>query len=69
MEREHLQCLHIVFDHFRYHNLSLKPTKCKFFWNEINYLAHHISREAVKPSKENLKAVAEFTPPQIYIEI
>ena len=40
---EHLQCLHIVFDCFQEHNLRLKPTKCEFFWEEINYLAHHIS--------------------------
>ena len=37
--------------------------------NKINYLAHHISKEGVQPSKENLKAVAEFTSPQTYIEI
>ena len=56
-------------DHFREHNLRLKPTKCKFFKNEINYLAHHISREGVQPSKENLKAVAEFATPQTCTEI
>ena len=48
---EYLQCLHMVFDFFREHNLRLKPTKCKFFWNEINYLAHHVSREGMWPSK------------------
>ena len=69
MEEEHLQHLHVVFDHFREHKLRLKPTKCKFFQNEINCLAHHISREGVQPSKENLKAVAEFTPPRTYMEI
>ena len=35
-EVNHLQYLHIVFNHFREHNLRLKPTKCKFFWNKIN---------------------------------
>ena len=69
MEEEHSQCLCIVFDHFREHNLRLKPTKCKFFWNEINYLAHHISREGVWPSKESLKALARFASPQTYMEI
>ena len=69
MEKEHLQHLHIVFNHFREHNLRLKPTKCKFFQNEINYLAVDISKEGVWPSKENLKAVAEFAPPQTYMEI
>ena len=69
IEGEHLQCLCVVFDHFREHNLKLKPTKCKFFQNEINYLAHHVSKKGVQPSKENLKTVAEFAPPQTYTEI
>ena len=69
MEDEHLKHLCIVFDHFQKHNLRLKPTKCKFFWDEINYLAHHVSKEGMWPSKENLKAVAGFTPSQTYMEI
>ena len=62
-EKEHLKCLCVVFDHFQEHILRLKPTKCEFFWDEINYLAHHVSREGVWPSKKNLKVVAEFTLP------
>ena len=69
MEEEHLKCLCIVFDCFWEHNLRLKPTMCEFFWDEINYLAHHVSKEGVQPSKENLKAVAEFTPSWMYMEI
>ena len=69
MVEEHLWDLSVVFDCFWEHNLKLKPTKCKFLWNEINYLAHHVSREDVRSSKENLKAVAEFAPPQTYTEI
>ena len=42
---------------------------CEFFCIEINYLAHNVSKEGIQPSKENLKAVAEFTPPQTYTEI
>ena len=59
-EEEHLKCLHIVFNCLWEHNLRLKPTKCKFFRDEINYLAHHVSKGGVWPSKENFKAVAEF---------
>ena len=69
MEEEHLQHLHVVFNHFQEHNLRLKPTKCKFFWDDIKYLAYHASKEGVQPSKENLRAVAEFTLPQTYMEI
>ena len=66
MEEEHLHCLHVVFECFRELNLKLMPTKCKFFRNKINYLAHHVSKEVVQPSKENLKTVAEFVPSQTY---
>ena len=68
-EEEHLWCLHIVFKCFQEHNLKLKLSKCEFFHSEINYLGHHASKEGVQPSKENLKAVAEFTPPQTYTKI
>ena len=37
--------------------------------NEINYLAHHVSKEGVWPSNDNLKAVDEFAPSQSYTEI
>ena len=60
MEQEHLKHLCIVFDPFWEQNLRLKPSKCEFFWDEINYLANHISKEGMQPSKENLKAMAEF---------
>ena len=63
MEEEHLQCSCIVFNCFREYNLKLKPTKCQYFQSEINYLAHHVSKEGGWPSKENLKAVAKFALP------
>ena len=50
----------IVFSKTEEHNLKLKPTKCEFFQNEINYLAHHVSKERVRSSKENLKDVVEL---------
>ena len=55
-EEEHLHYLHIVFKHFREHHLKLKLTKSEFFKSEIIYLAHHVSKEGIWPSKENLKA-------------
>ena len=68
-EQEHMQHLHAVFNPFWEHNLKLKPTKCEFFWNEINYLSHHVSKEGLRPSIENLKAVAELTLSQTHMEI
>ena len=51
MEEEHLKSLHIMFSCLWEHNLKLKPTKCEFFQDEINYLAHHVSKEGMQPSK------------------
>ena len=42
-EKEHLEHLRVVFEHFREFNLKLKPSKCSFFQSEIVYLAHHVS--------------------------
>ena len=68
-EEDHLWCLHVVFECFQEDNLKLKLSKCEFFYNEINYLAHHVSKKGGQPSKENLNAVAAFILPQTHTEI
>ena len=47
MPEEHLLRMHVVFDCLREHGLKLKPSKCHVFKSEINYLAHHVSKEGV----------------------
>ena len=69
MEEEHLQRLRVVFDCFRRHNLKLKPGKCEFFRTEIDYLAHRVTPEGMKPCQWNLTAVAGYPMPSTYMEI
>ena len=69
MVEEHLHQLHVVFDCLREYNLKLKPSKCNLFQEEINWLAHQVSKEGVWPSDIKMKAIAEYAPPQIYTEI
>ena len=66
---EHLHWLRVVFNHLREYNLKLKPSKCSLFQEEINYLAHQVLKEGVWPSNVNVKAIAEYAPPQTYTEI
>ena len=66
---EHLHRLCVVFDCLREYNLKLKPSKCSLFREEINYLAHQVSKEGVQPSNINVKAITEYAPPQTYTEI
>ena len=54
MEEEHLERMPVVFDRFWEHGLKLKPSKCEVFKAKINYLAHHVSKRGVLPSKKNL---------------
>ena len=68
-DEEHLHCLWMVFEHLREHHLKLKLTKCEYFKSEIKYQAHHVSKEDIWPSKDNLKAAAEFTPLRTYTKI
>ena len=66
---EHLHQLHVIFNLLREYNLKLKPLKCSLFKEKINYLAHEMSKQGVQPSNINLKAIAEYAPPQTYTEI
>ena len=61
--------MHVVFDRLREHGLKLKPSKCDVFKIEINYLAHHVSKKGVLPSKKNLEAIAECPPPDTYTKV
>ena len=69
MEEEHLECLHMVFERFCKFNLKLKPSKCSFFQSEIMYLAHHVLRRGILPSRENVWAVQEFPMPETYTQV
>ena len=68
-EEEHLERMRVVFDCLREHGLKLKPSKCDVFKTEINYLAHHVSKKGVLPSKKNLEAIAECPPPDTYTKV
>ena len=39
------------------------------FKTEINYLAHHVSKRGVLPSKKNLEAIARCPPPDTYTKV
>ena len=59
----------LFFDRLREHGLKLKPSKCEVFKTEINYLAHHVSKKGVQPSKKNLESIAQCPPPDTYTKV
>ena len=62
-EKEHVKRLAAVFECFREHGLKLKPSKCEFFKEEINYLGHRVSADGMKPGTDNLDGIAAMAPP------
>ena len=67
--KEHLCRMRVVFDRLCEHGLKLKPSKCEVFKSEINYLAHHVSRKGVLPSKKNLESITQCPPPDMYTKV
>ena len=68
-EEEHLERLHVVFERFWEFNLKLKPSKCSFFQLEIMYLAHHVSRQGILLSRDNMQVVEEFPMSETYTQV
>ena len=60
MQEEHLNWLRKVLEWFRLNGLKLKPSKCSFFWQEIEYLDHRVSAQGIRSSHDNLRATAEY---------
>ena len=68
-EEEHLEHLWVVLECFREFNLKLKPSKCSFFQTEIVYLTHHVSKEGICLSEENVHTIVEFPMPETYTKV
>ena len=68
-QEEHIECLWAVLKHFRLHGLKLKPLKCEFFKEKIEYLGHSVSSKSMWSSRDNLKAIAKYPKPMMYTTI
>ena len=56
-QEEHIKHLQATLKCFWLHRLKLKPLKCEFFWEKIEYLGHSVSSKGVWPSRDNLKVI------------
>lgn len=60
---EHLKRLLSVLQAIRSAGLTLKPEKCHFGFEELQFLGHVVSQEGVKPDPDKTAAVAKFARP------
>ena len=66
---QHLARMQVVFERLREHGLKLKPSKCDLFKSEIIYLAHHVSKDGVKPSHKNVASILECPVSKTFTDI
>ena len=69
MQEEHIKRLWAVLKHFRLHGLKLKPLKCEFFKEKIEYLGHSVSSRGMWSNRDNLKAIVKYPEPTMYTAI
>ena len=68
-QEEHIERLQAVLKCFRLHGLKVKPLKCEFFKEKIEYLGHSVSLKGVWPSRDNLKTITKYPEPTMYTAI
>ena len=61
---EMLEKFKILFDVLKKYNITLSPTKCKFFVKEISYLGFNISDHKIKPIQSNIIKITSFPTPK-----
>ena len=60
---ECLTSLRECFLRFRAYNLKLKPSKCEFFRDKVEYLGHEVGAEGLRPSKSKVQALHDWKIP------
>ncbi len=60
---QHLLDLDEVMNRFRYSGLKLKPSKCKFAMQEVDYLGFKITKDGMRVSDKKIDAIIKLKPP------
>ena len=67
--KDHIVRLEAVFKKLASAGLKLKPSKCFFFKEEIDYLGHLVSRKGVATSPKKIEAVTKWPVPQTVYDV
>ena len=68
-KEEHLKRLEAVFQKLITAGLKLKPSKCFFFREEIEYLGHVVSGKGISTNPKKVEAVAKWPTPQTVYDV
>ena len=65
----HLVHLQQVLDRFKMAGLKLKPSKCHFISQSVEYLGHLITPQGISPNPNRVSAIKEFPTPKSLKEV
>ena len=68
-QEEHLKRLEAVFQKLIAAGLKLKPSKCHFFKEEIEYLGHVVSGKGISTNPKKVEAVAKWPTPRTVYDV
>ena len=68
-KEEHLKRLEAVFQKLSAAGLKLKPSKCFFFREEIEYLGHDVSGKGIATNPKKVEAVAKWSTPKTVYDV
>ena len=68
-EEEHLKRLEAVFQKLCTAGLKLKPSKCFFFKEEIEYLGHVVSGKGISTNPKKIEAVSKWPTPRTVYDV
>src|SRR5260370_3173997 len=68
-QRRHKEYVHIVLDILEENDLYLKPEKCAFEQEEIDYLGIIVGQGTLKMDPKKIQGVADWSPPTTITEI
>ena len=66
---EHIHPLSLVVNRLVEVNLKLKPTKCKFLRQEVEYLGYTITPQGLKTSDRHVLAVQDLPTPKSVTDV
>ena len=67
--QHHKEYIHIILDILEEHDLYLKPEKCTFEQEEIDYLGVIVGKGTLKMDPKKIKGVADWSPPRTVTEV
>lgn len=67
--KEHMTHLQLVVERLLCAGLKLKPSKCHFICQRVEYLGHLITPDGIQPNPQRISAVKDFPTPKSVHEV